>query len=98
MCCHVVASLHSVTPPQKVRILLTKNENCPLFAGTYIIDKRNKYTLKLYQYIFVLLKYFLFHLQFLTVALSTTDGAPAPQRIGAFDFAGVGFNRETGKG
>merc|ERR1739848_975347 len=37
-------------------------------------------------------------LLFLTVALSTTDGAPTPQRIGAFNFAGVGFNRETGKG
>merc|ERR1712241_726225 len=37
-------------------------------------------------------------LLFLTVALSTTDGAPRPQSFGAFNFAGVGFNRETGKG
>ena len=45
----------------------------------------------------------IYHIQFLnlqisTVALSMTDGAPAPQRIGAFNFAGVGFNKETGKG
>merc|ERR1711988_1670641 len=37
-------------------------------------------------------------LLFLAMTLSTTNGAPAPQNFGAFNFQGVGFNRETGKG
>ena len=47
---------------------------------------------------FVLINIFFFLSQLLAVALSTTNGAPAPQNFGAFNFQGVGFNRETGKG
>merc|ERR1712109_157702 len=34
----------------------------------------------------------------LILALSKSDGAPAPQSFGAFNLAGVGVNKETGKG